>query len=80
MDLIEDQLSFVSVYAPNKCGNFNSVLDSTLDRMHHSSYTGSASAANQESGAALQALLSYTQTYPVWRTPGRTRLASLHHA
>ena len=91
VDLGDDQLSFVSLYAPNKnsernsffasitglidlsrptfvCGDFNSVLDSGLDRNRHPSFTGSASAAIQESGVALQSLLSYTQTYPVWRT------------
>ena len=91
VDLGEDQLSFVSLYAPNKnpernsffasitglidlsrptlvCGDFNSVLDSELDQKCHPSFTGSSSAASQESSVALRSLLSYTQPYPVWRT------------
>ena len=98
VDLGDDQLSFVSLYAPNKnpernsffasitglidlsrptfvFGDFNSVLDSGLDRKRHPSFPGSASAASQESGVALQSLLSYTQTYPVWRTLHPTQMA-----
>jgi exonuclease III len=50
------------------CGDFNSVLDSALDRKRRSSYTGSQAAQYQESGPALQSLLSATQTYPLWQT------------
>ena len=46
------------------------------------------SARQQESGPALQSLLSFTQTYPLWGTmhpgriaySGRMRLARLRHA
>ena len=57
------------------CGDFNSVLDNALDRKRRSSYVGSQSALAQESGPALQSLLSFTQTYPLWRTPHPTQVA-----
>jgi exonuclease III len=50
------------------CDDFNSVLDSNLDRKRRASFVGSSSAAHQESGPALQSLLSATQTFPVWCT------------
>ena len=62
------------------CGDFNSVLDSALDRKRRSSYTGSQAAQYQESGPALQSLLSATQTYPLWRTlhQGQTAYSWTH--
>ena len=47
---------------------FNSLLDSALDRKRHPSFTDSVSACAQESGPALEALMSFMQTYPLWRT------------
>ena len=62
------------------CGDFNSVLDSALDRKRRSSYTGSQAAQYQESGPALQSLLSATQTYPLWQTlhQGQTAYSWTH--
>ena len=53
--------------------DFNCVLDNLLDRKRRPSFAGGESARQQESGPALQSLLSFTQTYPLWRTmhPGR---------
>ncbi len=91
VDFDEDQLSFISLYAPNRnpdqnaffsslsglidltrptfvCGDFNSVLVNDRDRLRRASYTGAAASRAQESGQALQSLLSYTETYPLWRT------------
>ena len=103
VDFGEDQLSFVSLYAPSRnpernnfftsltelidlsrpvfvAGDFNSVLDNLLDRKRRPSFVGGASARHQESGPALQSLLSYTQTYPLWRTlhPGRIAYSWSH--
>ena len=103
VDFGEDQLSFISLYAPNKnpdrnaffssltglidltrptfvCGDFNSVLDSDLDRLRRASYTGAASSRTQDSGPALHSLLSYTETYPLWRTlhPSQTAYSWTH--
>lgn len=47
------------------CGDFNCVLDPDVDRRRHPSYTGVNA---KESVAALQSLLSATQTFPVWRS------------
>ena len=62
------------------CGDFNSVLDSTLDRKRRSSYIGSQAAQYQESGPALQSLLSATQTYLLWQTlhQGQTSYSWTH--
>ena len=62
------------------CGDFNAVLDATLDRKRRSSFSDSQSARYQDSGPALQSLLSATQTYPLWRTlhPGRTAYSWMH--
>ncbi len=91
VDFGDDQLSFISLYAPNRnpdrnaffssitglidltrptfiCGDFNSVLDNDRDRLRRASYTGAAASRAQESGPALQTLLSYTETYPLWCT------------
>ena len=46
-------------------GDFNSVLDSALDHKRCPSFIDSASARAQESGPALEALMSFTQTYPL---------------
>ena len=56
------------------CGDFNSVLDPTLDRKRDPSYAGSIHRPAAESVAALQSLLSSTETFPVWRKrhPGQT--------
>ncbi len=103
VDFGEDQLSFISLYAPNKnpdrnaffssltglidltrttfvCGDFNSVLDSDLDRLRRASYTGAASSHAQDSRPALQSLLSHTETYPLWRTlhPSQTAYSWTH--
>ena len=103
VDFGEDQLSFISLYAPNKnpdrnaffssltglidltrptfvCGDFNSVLDSDLDRLRRASYTGAASSRAQDSRPALQSLLSHTETYPLWRTlhPSQTAYSWTH--
>ncbi len=98
VDLGDDELSFLSLYAPNKnpernaffasltnlidltrptfvCGDFNSVLDEDLDGLRCASYTGGASSQVQESGPALQSLMAYTETCPLWRT-----LHPLHRA
>ena len=98
VDFDEDQLSFISLYAPNRnpdqnaffsslsglidltrptfvCGDFNSVLDNDRDRLCRASYTGAAASRAQESGPALQSLLSYTETYPFWHTLHPTRTA-----
>ena len=56
-------------------GDFNSVLDSALDRKRRPSFIDSASARAQESGPALEALMSFTQTYPLWRTLHPQRIA-----
>ena len=48
------------------CEDFNSVLDPDLDRLHPPSYQGKAPRTSAESVAALQSLLSYTSTHPVW--------------
>ena len=50
------------------CGDFNAVLDPDLDRRHPPSYQRQAPNLSVESVAALQSLLSYSGTYPVWRT------------
>ena len=91
VDFGEDQLSFISLYAPNRnpernaffasltglidltrpvfvAGDFNSVFDNLLDRKRRPSFAGGESARQQESGPALQSLLSFTPTYPLWRT------------
>ena len=103
VDFGEDQLSFISLYAPNKnpdrnaffssltglidltrptfvCGDFNSVLDSDLDRLRRASYTGAASSRAQDSRPVLQSLLSHTETYPLWRTlhPSQTAYSWTH--
>ncbi len=103
VDFGEDQLSFISLYAPNKnparnafsssltglidltrptfvCGDFNSVLDSDLDRLRRASYTGAAASHAQDSRLALQSLLSHTETYPLWRTlhPSQTAYSWTH--
>ena len=103
VDFGEDQLSFISLYAPNcnlernaffasltglvdlthpvfVAGDFNSVLDNLLDRKRHPSFAGGESAHQQESGPTLQSLLSFTQTYPLWRTmhPGCIAYSWLH--
>ena len=103
VDFGEDELSFISLYAPNKnperntffssltnlidlsrpvfvAGDFNSVLDSVLDRKRRPSFVGGPSARTQESGPALEALMSFTQTYPLWRTlhPGRIAYSWTH--
>ena len=48
-------------------GEFNSVLDPDLDRIHPPSYQEKAPSTSAEGVAALQSLLSYTSTYPVSR-------------
>ena len=98
VDFGEAQLSFISLYAPNKnpdrnaffssltglidltrptfvCGDFNSVLDNDRDRLRRASYTGAAASRAQESGPALHTLMSYTETYPLWRTLHPTQTA-----
>ncbi|WP_369124235.1 endonuclease/exonuclease/phosphatase family protein, partial [Streptococcus pyogenes] len=50
------------------CGDFNSVLDPDLDRLHPPTYQRSAPSPHAESIPALQSLMSSTQTFPVWRT------------
>ena len=50
------------------CGDFNAVLDPDLDRRHPPSYQRQAPNLSAESVAVLQSLLSYSGTYPVWRT------------
>ena len=61
-------------------GDFNSALDNLLDRKRRLSFAGGESARQQESGPALQSLLSFTQTYPLWRTmhPGRIAYSWSH--
>ena len=94
----DDQLSFVSIYAPNRnpernafllsltdlvdlsrpvfiAGDFNCVLDPLLDRKRRPSFVGGPSAHFQESGPALNALLTHTQTYPLWRDLHAGRIA-----
>ena len=103
VDLGDDQLSFVSLYALNcnpernaffasltglldlmcpvfVAGDFNSVLDNLLNRKCRPSFASGESACQQESGPALQSLLSFTQTYPLWHTmhPGRIAYSWLH--
>ena len=103
VDFGDDQLSFISLYAPNRnpernaffasltglidltrpvfvAGDFNSVLDNLLDRKRRPSFAGGESARQQESGPALQSLLSFSQTYPLWRTmhPGRIAYSWSH--
>ena len=56
-------------------GDFNSVLDSALDRKRRPSFIDSASARAQESGPALETLMSFTRTYPLWRTLHPQRIA-----
>ena len=82
VDLGDDQLSFVSLYAPKKnlernafFASITGLIDLSRCRKRHPSFASSASAASQESGVALQSLLSYTQTYPVWRTLHPTQTA-----
>ena len=60
--------------------DFNSVLDNLLDRKRHPSFAGGESAHQQKSGPALQSLLSFTQTYPLWCTmhPGRIAYSWTH--
>ena len=50
------------------CGDFNLLLDPGLDGIHSPSYQWKAPRTSAESVAALQSLLSYTNTYPVWRS------------
>ena len=50
------------------CGDFNSVLDPTIDRRHPPSYQRQAPSRGAESIAALQSLMSSSHTFPVWRT------------
>ena len=103
VDFGEDQLSFVSLYAPNKnpeqntflltltdlidlsrpvfiAGDFNYVLDPLLDRKHRPSFVDGPSARFQESGPALNSLLTHTQTYPLWHDlhPGRIAYSWTH--
>ncbi len=103
VDFGEDQLSFISLYAPNKnpdrnaffssltglidltrptfvCGDFNSVLDNDRDRLCRASYTGAAASHAQESGPALHTLMSYAETYPLWRAlhPTQTAYSWMH--
>ena len=56
-------------------GDFNSVLDSALDRKRRPSFSDSANAHAQETGPALEALMSFTQTYLLWRTLHSQRIA-----
>ncbi len=96
VDFGEDQLNFISLYAPNcdaffspltglidrtmptfVCGYFNSVLDNDRDRLYCDSYTGAAASRTQDSGPALQNLLSYTETYRLWCTLHPTKTAIL---
>ncbi len=111
VDFGEDQLSFISLYAPNKnpdrnaffssltglidltrptfvCGDFNSVLDSDLDRLRRASYTGAAASRAQDSGPALQFCclvprpIRCGELYILRKRPirGRTHLVTLRRA
>ena len=61
-------------------GDFNSVLDPQLDRMRDPSYVAGPGAQQRESIVALESLVSFTQTYPLWRQlhPGRTVYSWTH--
>ena len=48
-------------------GDFNAVLDPQLDRMRDPNYVAGPAAQQRESTVALESLMSFTQTYPVWR-------------
>ena len=103
IDFGENQLSFVSLYAPNTNpernryftsltdsidlsrpvfigGDFNSVLHPEVDRMRDSSHAPNRFDHKRESVAALESLMSYTQTYALWRQlhPGRIAYSWTH--
>ena len=103
VDFGENQLSFVSLYAPNTNpernryftsltdlidlsrpvfigGDFNSVLHPEVDRMRDPSHEPNRFAHRRESVAALESLMSYTQTYALWRQlhPGRIAYSWTH--
>ena len=61
-------------------GDFNSVLDPAKDRMRDPTYVAGPAAQQRESNAALESLMSFTQTYPLWRQlyPGRTAYSWTH--
>ena len=61
-------------------GDFNSVLDPLLDRMRDPTYIAGTAAQQHESIAALESLMSFTQTYPLWHQlhPGRTAYSWTH--
>ena len=61
-------------------GNFNSVLHPEVDRMRDPSHDPGRFAHRRESVAALESLMSYTQTYPLWRQlhPGRIAYSWTH--
>ena len=60
--------------------DFNSVLDPNLDRMQDPTYDAGPAAQQRESIAALESLMLFTQTYPLWRQlhPGRTAYPWTH--
>ena len=60
-------------------GDFNAVLDPAKDRMRDPSYVAGPAAQQRESIPALESLMSFTQTYPVWRQlhPGRTQASRI---
>ena len=61
-------------------GDFNSVLDPAKDRMRDPSYVAGPAAQQRESIPALESLMSFSQTYPLWRQlhPGRTAYSWTH--
>ena len=61
-------------------GDFNAVLDPLLDRMRDPTYVAGPSAKQREGVAALESLMSFSQTYRLWRHlhPGRTAYSWTH--
>ena len=61
-------------------GDFNSVLHPEVDRMRDPSHAPNRFDHKRESVAALESLMSYTQTYALWRQlhPGRIAYSWTH--
>ena len=55
-------------------------IDNDRDRLHRASYTDAGASLAQESDPALQTLLSYTETYPLWHKlhPMQTAYSWMH--
>ena len=61
-------------------GDFNSALNPAMNRMRNPTYAAGPAGQQWESIAALESLMSFTQTYPFWRQlhPRRTAYSWMH--